>query len=81
MTQSMSIKQFLDKKDTITQKEIHQYKTLSLTIKAAIIVSLGLLPMHLSELLQMTNEALQPSINAYISQFSPSQLIEVLRVK
>jgi hypothetical protein len=79
MTQSMTVKDFLNRKDTITDKEVEQYKALSLTIKAAVIVALGLLPMHLSELLQMTNEALQPSVEAYINQFSPSQIIDVLK--
>jgi hypothetical protein len=79
-TQVMTIKEFLSKEHNISEKEIQQYNTLSLTIKSALIVTTVLIPMHLGDILQATTGALQPSLEAYVNQFTASNLIDVLGV-
>jgi hypothetical protein len=77
-TQVMTVKEFMTKDNHISEKEIQQYNTLSLTIKVALIVTTALIPLHLNELLEVANGALQPSLEAYVNQFTPSQIIDVV---
>jgi hypothetical protein len=82
-TQSMTIKEFLSKENNhsecLSQLEQQQYDLLKLTVKASLIVATVLIPLHLGNILEATNGALQPSLEAYVNQFTPSQMIDVIK--
>jgi hypothetical protein len=82
-TQIMTIKEFMNKGEeqpqTLTHLEEQQWEMMKLTFKALLIVSTVALPFQLDQILNFTNGALQPNVEAYVSQFTPSSLIDVIK--
>jgi hypothetical protein len=82
-TQTMTIKEFMSKgeaqQQTLTLLEEQQWEMMKLTFKALLIVSTVALPFQLDQILNFTNGALQPNVEAYVNQFSPSSLIDIMR--
>jgi hypothetical protein len=82
-TQTMTIKEFMNKGETqpqtLTYLEEQQWEMMKLTFKALLIVSTVALPFQLDQILNFTNGALQPNVEAYVNQFSPSSLIDIMR--
>jgi hypothetical protein len=82
--QTMTIKEFMNKgnmteSQTLTLLEQQQWDMMKLTFKAILIVSTVALPLSLDQILNFTNGALQPNVEAYVNQFSPSTLIDIMR--
>jgi hypothetical protein len=82
-TQSMTIKEFLSKENNhsecLSLLEQQQWDMMKLTFKAILIVSSVALPFQLDQILNFTNGALQPSLEAYVNQFTPSSIIDVIK--
>jgi hypothetical protein len=83
-TQTMTIKEFMNKGNVVESEglsllEQQQWDMMKLTFKAILIVSSVALPFQLDQILSFTNGALQPNVEAYVSQFSPSTLIDIMR--
>lgn len=84
-TKTMTVKEFMSNtqsnQEQLTELENQQWELAKLTCKALIILSAAILPLQLDGILEYTNQALNGSVEAYINQFTPNGMIDVMRVK